>query len=266
MLSKNELKSLARLRQKKFRQQEQRLLLEGARLVHEALLVAWPVERVLATSAFSRHELAPEIFELAQRRGLTPEPLAETELRKLSETVTPQGIIAITGIKAWPRTPEQILQQPDCLLLAIEALHDPGNLGTIVRSAAWFAADGLVVGADCVSWQNPKVIRATMGAIFHLPVFERSDFAALLQQARQAGATIIAADQAGEISYSHLKRARKSVLLLGDEARGLSPEVRELAGVRVAIPRQGTGESLNVSVAAAILLAAMAPDAPPPVS
>ncbi|MDZ7345111.1 MAG: RNA methyltransferase, partial [candidate division KSB1 bacterium] len=125
------------------------------------------------------------------------------------------------------------------------------------RTADWLGVDGLLVGKECVEVFNPKVVRASMGAIFHLPIYEVEDFSGTLRRIQNFSTVLYGADQSGDFPYFLLRYAPKKMLLLGDEVEGFSAEVNALIQHRVSIPRRGKGESLNVAIAAAILLAEM---------
>lgn len=258
MLSRNDLKSLVRLQQKKYRDAEKKLLIEGARLTLEALKSDWQVDELIHTRPFAESQHAKLLFALAAQREIPIVEVTQVDFKKLSDTVTSQGVIAVVAAKDWQTQPlDRLRELPRCLFVAIEKLQDPGNLGTIIRTAEWLGADAMVVGPESVAWSNPKTLRASMGAIFHLPVFEEQNFIDFLSGAKLHGATIYAADQRGDFPYTTLRFSRKNILLLGDEIQGISEACRVLADRNVVIPSRGRGESLNVAIAAAILMAEM---------
>ncbi|MFQ5633233.1 MAG: TrmH family RNA methyltransferase, partial [bacterium] len=115
--------------------------------------------------------------------------------------------------------------------------------------------DAVILGPECTAWHNPKTLRATMGAIFHLPVIEAPNFQQFLADMKKSEAKILLADQAGKISYTYMEYTSKKILLIGNETHGVSEACKKLADDRVAIPRRGKGESLNAAIAAAILIA-----------
>lgn len=257
MLSRNDLKLLTRLQQKKYRKEAGRFLVEGPRPILEALQSEWHVEKIFHTQAFQETRLANEIFETAHRNGTPCARIPQTEFNRLSATMNPQGVIALIRNKQNTQNPVDYLKAlPKALIVAIERLQDPGNLGTIIRTAEWLGAEAMVLGRACVDWQNPKALRASMGASFHIPIFE-VDFLPFLQEVKKTGCTIYAADQHGDFPYATLRYSRKNILLLGDETHGISVPARGLADHNVVIPKRGKGESLNVAIAAAILIAEM---------
>jgi len=258
MLSKNDLRDIARLTQKRYRLEMNRFLAEGGRLCEEAIKSNWHVERVIYCTSFLQSLRARQALQLAEERQISLDEVATEVFVGLSDTMHSQGIIAVVE----KRTPEQdpvemVRQVPRCLWIGIEKLHDPGNMGTILRTADWLGVDGVIAGKQCVEVYNPKVVRASMGAVFHLPIFEIADFAGTMRRFQNFSAVLYAADQSGDFPYSVLRYAPKKVLLLGDEVEGISPELGAMVQHRVSIPRRGGGESLNVAIASAILLAEM---------
>jgi TrmH family RNA methyltransferase len=258
MLSKNDLKEIARLTQKKYRLEMSRFLAEGGRLCEEAIKSGWKVERVIYCPSFLQSLRARQALQLAHERQVTVDEVPSDVFVGLSDTMHSQGIIAIVEKRVQDSEPvERMRGVPRCMWVGIEKLHDPGNMGTILRTADWLGVDGVVIGKDCVEVYNPKVVRASMGSIFHLPIYEVDDFAGVMRRFQTFSAVLYGADQSGDFSYSMLRYAPKKVLLLGDEVEGFSPEVGSLLQHRVSIPRRGGGESLNVAIAAAIMLAEM---------
>jgi len=258
MLSKSDLRDIARLTQKKYRLEMNRFLAEGGRLCEEAIKSGWKVEHVIYCPSFLQSLRARQALQLAQERRVTIDEVPTEVFVSLSDTIHSQGILAVVEKRAPDSDPvERVRQAPRCLWVGIEKLHDPGNMGTILRTADWLGVDGVIVGKPCVEVYNPKVVRASMGAIFHLPIYEIEDFVGLIRRFQNFSTVLYGADQSGDFSYSILRYAAKRVLLLGDEVDGLSPKVGALLQHRVSIPRRGGGESLNVAIAAAILLAEM---------
>lgn len=173
----------------------------------------------------------------------------------LSDSVTPAGVVAVCRFLDVP-----IAALPDApRLWAICAeVRDPGNAGTVVRTADAAGADAVVLAGASVDPYNPKTVRATVGSLFHLPVAVEPDAAAAVAAARAAGLTVLAAAGGGEVDLFDADLAGPTAWLFGNEAHGLAPELAELADHRVAIPIHGRAESLNLSTAAAVCLYASA--------
>ncbi len=182
------------------------------------------------------------------------ERISEKVSRALSDTQTPQGVFALVRISS--RGIEDVLQErtdgPLCLLL-LEHIQDPGNLGTMFRSAEAAGISGIVMDADTVDPYNPKVIRSTMGAIFRVPFVVVNDIKETERTLQERKITVFAAHLDGEVMYRHDFR-KSCAFLIGNEGKGLTKEAASLAGKCLRIPMEGQVESLNASMAATILL------------
>jgi TrmH family RNA methyltransferase len=188
-------------------------------------------------------------------------------LGSLSDSVTPAGLVAVCRFLDVPwgslveegRSP--VTRAAELSLVAICAdVRDPGNAGTVIRTADAAGADAVVLAGSSVDAYNPKTVRASVGSLFHVPLVVEPDVPAAVAAARAAGLTILAADGAGEIDLDDAREllGRRTAWLFGNEAWGLSPEVAALADHRVRIPIHGRAESLNLSTAAALCLYASA--------
>ena len=183
--------------------------------------------------------------------GVRFEVVADDVFETMSDTKTPQGIIAVAGRYHWIK--EDLMSQ-DPLIVALETLQDPGNLGTIFRSAEAAGATGILMDAATCDVYNPKVIRATMGSVFRLPFVIADDLGQALSEYRQQGIAVYAAHLKGSVPYTKPSYKEGSILLIGNEGNGLSDEIAEIADERIRIPMKGKAESLNASVAASVLL------------
>ena len=188
-------------------------------------------------------------------------------LGSLSDSVTPAGVVAVCRFLdvPWPplvgegRSPATTPGQPGLVAICAD-VRDPGNAGTVIRTADAAGADGVVLAGSSVDAYNPKTVRASVGSLFHLPVVVEPDVAAAVAAARASGLTVLAADGDGEISLDDAGDllGRRTAWLFGNEAWGLPPEVAALADHRIRIPIHGRAESLNLSTAAALCLYASA--------
>ena len=140
------------------------------------------------------------------------------------------------------------------MVLALDGVSDPGNVGTVIRTADWFGVEAVLLGGDCVELHNPKLVRATMGALFRVPTYEVENVAAELARLRSSGFEIFAAAADGDTRWDAWTSNRRRALVLGSEAEGVSDEARAVGAKSLAIPRKGGGESLNVAIAAGIFL------------
>ena len=183
-----------------------------------------------------------------------PEVVSDEVFARMSDTQSPQGVLAV--LKQPEYTLEQILDggKKAPLLLLLEHLQDPGNLGTILRSAEGAGVSGVILSADSVDLFNPKVVRSTMGAIFRLPFFYAENFSQTIAEIKKKGIRIFAADLEGSRDYDLEDYTAPSAFLIGNESRGLSEEAKALADRRIFIPMEGKLESLNAAVSAAVLV------------
>lgn len=173
-------------------------------------------------------------------------------MSRMAEAVTPQGAIALgklPQIKAAKKTAGSAE-----IVLIGESISDPGNLGTILRSADWFGVESVILGAGSADPFAPKVVRASAGAIFRVKIAVRNDVAAEIQRETRAGRKLYAATLDGELKPDELPREGRRGLVVGHEKRGISDEIASLCTSTVRIPARGRGESLNLAVAAGILL------------
>jgi TrmH family RNA methyltransferase len=178
------------------------------------------------------------------------------DFERVSDTVQSQGILAAVR---WNDARADALHFGDrATVLALDAVSDPGNVGTVIRTAAWFGVSAVILGAGCADLLNPKTVRATMGGIFQLPVCRNENLIDALSRLKLLGFRVTPATMDGQTDWRGWANNARSVLVLGSEARGVSEEICRLADQRVTIPRRGAGESLNVAVSAGILLSALA--------
>ena len=175
----------------------------------------------------------------------------DSVLDSVSGTVTSQGVMAI--VKKPDHSFEEVLSFGKKFLV-LENIQDPGNLGTMLRTAEAAGMDGIIMSPDCTDIYSPKVVRSSMGSIFRMPFVYCEDFGKALNQIRSCGVTVYAAYLHGGISYKETEYDDKYAILIGNEGNGLTDEAVALADKRVFIPMAGEIESLNAAVAAAILM------------
>lgn len=169
----------------------------------------------------------------------------------MTDTKTPQGVLMVLSQPSWPK--EGFFEKGGTYLF-LETVQDPGNLGTIFRTAEAAGAAGVIMNRECADLFSPKTIRSTMGSIFRQPFLIVSDFPAVLEEAKKAGVRLLAGDLKGKGEYYEEELKGSIGFLIGNEGQGLSAEAKEAADVRVRIPMEGRVDSLNAAVAAAVLL------------
>ncbi|UOQ95995.1 RNA methyltransferase [Hymenobacter sp. 5317J-9] len=244
MVSKALGKYVQSLHQKKYRQRHGAFLVEGGKSVLELLSSDLETEHLLATAEFA-----------SQNRALLPARLltvvSENELTQLGTLANNTTALAVARLPAEAPLPPTL--PADALLLALDEVRDPGNLGTLLRLADWYGLPGVVLSPGCADAYAPKTVAATMGAFARVPVWERDLAAWLPTLPPEVG--IFGADLAGD-NVHRLALQPAGVLVMGSESHGLTPSVAAALTRRLHIPRGagGQAESLNVAISAAILL------------
>lgn len=250
------VKRLHQLLEKKGREAQKRYLVEGAHLVEEAFNSGAEVVTVL-------YDPQRAIDPACQRAmaehegGLQILTASEAVLAKLSETKSPQGIVAEVKRRDgdWDSWLTQRLAEGDqLLLLLLDEIQDPGNLGTILRTAEAAGVDAVVLGKGSVDLYNGKVIRSTMGAIFRLPIFSMSLPELADQWKSLGGKLLVTAISEGSSPYDMATYSGKTAIVIGNEGRGVSKAMMDRADEKLYIPIYGRAESLNAAVAAGILI------------
>ena len=242
------VKQIRKLHQAKQRHQQQLCLLEGTHLLQEACRADRSLVTVCCTSDWRAAHC--ELWEQLCQRSQRAELVSPEVLKSMATTVQPDGAIATLQRQA----NEAQFCPPVDLALGLETIQDPGNLGTIVRSAAAAGASGLWLSADSVDFDHPKVLRASAGQWFRLSMSTRDDLSALVRQCQAAGMQAVATVPTAKQTFWQIDLRSPTLILLGNEGAGLSPELVALANERVTIPLQPGVESLNVAIAAALIL------------
>ena len=252
------------------RKKDKAFVVEGIKLTDEALECGKVVEIVCAKSLYDEiisgdlsgnRLLAENDKNITNyvKKGSSLLVVSDTVFKSMSETKTPQGILAVAEMPDYGLLDKGFLEQAytkngKIKLLVLEDTADPGNLGTIMRTAEAAGVTGVIMGKGTVDIFNPKVVRSTMGSIFRLPFAYVEDLKETIRELKKQGISFYATHLKGEKSYKDIKYSDRSAILVGNEARGLSDEVADLADTYVLIPMQGKVESLNAAVAAALMM------------
>lgn len=235
---KNEkIKTLKKLHQRKYRKQTNTFLIEGSHLIEEALSSNWITKEIIISEEVSVPETAD---------NLPVTQVTKQVFKELSFTASPQGIMAVVEMKKDNAVNGEVV-------VLLDAIQDPGNLGTIIRTADAAGVDGIVLGEGCVDLYNDKVIRATQGSIFHLPILH-AELEAETVRLKQSDYTVWATALEKAENYKKLPVPQKTAIIFGNEGAGVKESLLEKADERVTIPIFGKAESLNVSIAAGVLL------------
>ncbi len=241
MLSKTHVKYIQSLVHKKFREQYGQYIIEGPKLLSEAMNGD--------ISSISRIYASPEWLDKpgfpVLPKGIEIITVSEADMKRISALSTPGPVLAIlhmpqkTTVTAFPG-----------ITLLLDAIQDPGNLGTIIRTADWFGIRNIICGEGCVDCYNPKVIQSTMGSIFRMNIMYR-ELVSFIDQWPHI--PVMASSLEGSV-LQNIKKEKEAFLVIGNESKGISREILEKATVKVRIPGGGETESLNAAVATGILL------------
>ena len=240
MLVKQKIKYIQTLGQKKFREQEGLFIAEGPKLVNELL----EADAIAVKEVYALKEWVDNNPVLSANIIITE--ISEQELEKISQLATPNNVLAI--VQQYEVSGE--ITTKDSIILALDNIQDPGNLGTIIRIADWFGIKQIVCSLDSADMYNPKVVQSTMGSIARVNVFY-TDLKEWL--GAQKNIPIYAASLNGE-NITIIKKINEGIIIIGNESKGISDEIMKLAKVRITIPAKGKAESLNAAVATGIIL------------
>ncbi|HEX6151230.1 RNA methyltransferase [Nocardioides sp.] len=254
------VKEARKLSRRSVRTERRLFLADGPKAVEGALGARLPGGEVCAVEVFATGAAAQQyaaLRDVAADLGVAWTPVEDHALATLSDSVTPAGVVAVC--RFLDRPVDQVWESADLVTICAD-VRDPGNAGTVVRTADAAGAAAVVLAGHSVDAYNAKTVRASVGSLFHLPVALAPDPKVVVSQARDAGLTVLAADGDGETDLfdaDDLLR-RPVAWLFGNEAWGLPDELAALADGRVRIPIVGRAESLNLATAAAVCLYATA--------
>lgn len=264
------LRSARALRRRRERKETGLFLVEGRQAVREALKLPGVVSEI-----FFRWDAVldnQDLLSTAAAAGVPHYGVSEQNLATMTDTVTPQGVVAVARAIDVPLTavlgkrqkspdkPTKHRRRDVSLVVICAQVRDPGNAGTVIRCADAFGADAVILSSDSVELYNPKTVRASVGSIFHLPIVTGVDLAEAIEACRRAGMQVFATDgEAGtDLTDLDAELGRPTAWVMGNESWGLPVEHLALADKTVAVPIYGQAESLNLATAAAVCLYASA--------
>ena len=242
------VKAAAELKQKKYRQQQGLFLAEGLRTVEEAVRYG-AVQSIFYTAIEDDRTRA--VLEQAAAKQIKLVCVSDKVLKKIADTETPQGIITVCEMRS--KRLDDFLASGK-MLLVLDRVTDPGNIGTMLRTADAAGVGGLLLLQGCADIYAPKTVRASMGSLFHLPVLSGLSEELLVQAARKAGYELLVTCLDGADNLYKADLQGRIAFVMGNEANGVSPALLAAADKRVFIPMQGRAESLNVAMAAGIVM------------
>ncbi|WFA09880.1 RNA methyltransferase [Tissierella sp. Yu-01] len=243
-----EIKSLYR---KKDRWNNKLYIIEGTKLINEAINYGIDIKYIIYTEKLLKTEEGLGFYNLLNKlRNLINIP--ESLFKEICDTENSQGVLAVVSFRINDTT--ELFSGREKFLLYLDGLQDPGNLGTIIRSADAFKADGILLSEGCVDPYNSKVVRATMGSIFRVPLYFIKDDYVFLNQLKEKNYRIYATSLEGSIPNYEITYKDNFIIVIGNESRGISDNIINLADRLIKIPMPGFAESLNAGVAASIIL------------
>lgn len=240
------VKQLRRLHRSKERREQQLCLLEGTNLIEAARSRHQPLVTACCTPSWT--ERYPDLWSWVNQHTERVELVSPEVLRSIATTVEPDGVVATLRRSTIPAPSFTSLG------LVLETIQDPGNAGTLIRTAAAVGADGILFSANSVDLDHPKVLRASAGAWFQIPMQVASDLTVEVRRYQSQGMQVIATLPEATQPYWEIDLRQPSLILLGNEGAGLSAELSAIANQQVTIPLQAGTESLNVAIAAGVIL------------
>ena len=243
------LKEYRKMAQRKFRTQQGKMILEGVQLVKEALLAGVELESLLYTPQFAARPSAKELLAGVGKARVFP--VDPATFASIAETETPQGIAAMARI---PEQRTDIFFQEKGFFLLLDRIQDPGNLGTIIRTAAAAGVSGIILLQGTTDPYSPKVLRSSMGGVFYVPIVHENDLPDWFEKIKRQGVQLIAADPKGTMPYYNIDFRKSTAVIIGNESGGVGKMLLEKAKTKAYIPLQGKFNILNAAIAAAAFI------------
>lgn len=248
------IKRLVNLQKKrKLRDTEGVFLVEGIRMFRE--VPANDLQEVYVSETFYNKE-KNIVDEMCGKSGIRAEILTDTVFAHASDTQSPQGVLCVVKQRGKSGKISDLwknkLEIP--FLMILDNLQDPGNMGTILRTAEAAGVTGIVMSKECVDIYNSKVIRSTMGSVFRMPFLYVEDLEEAVKEMKEAGIKTYAAHLAGKLAYDEPNYKEACAFMIGNEGNGLRDEIAKLADTYIIIPMAGQVESLNAAIAATVLM------------
>lgn len=245
------IKHIKKLKEKKFRDENNEFIIEGINLIKEAIQENADIKKIVICDNCQNADIIPKelMYEIAKYDCVY---ITEKVLNSITNVNTPQGILAIIG-KEGKNNKENKIDYTQNIILALDNIQDPGNLGTILRTADSAGLTQILISKDTADWHNPKVVRSTMGAIFRVKIVECESLEKTLKEIKKHKFSIVSTSlhtnkTIYDIDYN------KKVIVIGNEANGVKEEIQKMSDENVKIPMLGKTESLNASVATGIIL------------
>lgn len=239
------IKELKKLKEKKYRKQKNQFIVEGIRSVDEVLNSSYEIEYLLYSDKFE--DKIDALFKNEKIENVQFYNVTNDVLKLLCSTETPQGVVAIVNIKKF-----NIVDELNGFYVLVDKVQDPGNIGTIIRSAHASGAKGVILTKGTVDVFNDKAFRSTMGSVFHIPIIE--DDGVFIKKLKDDKFKFVVSSLQTDKNFFDVNLKDNLVICVGNEGNGISKEIYDLADIKVKIPMPGGAESLNVAVASTVMM------------
>lgn len=245
------IKEIKGLHKRKDRWRSKSYIIEGIKIIEEAILNGMIIKNIIYTDKLLSTKDGSDFFEFIKNFNNIIY-VSDNIFNEITDTENPQGVMAIVSFSH--NDPDEMFSTYSPFLLFLDGVQDPGNMGTIIRTADAFKADGVILGSGCVDPYNPKVIRATMGSIFRVPLYFIEDICLYQSKLKSNNINIYSTSLEGSIPIYEVDYSKGFVLVIGNESRGVDLRVQKISDRLIKIPMPGDAESLNAGVAASIIM------------
>lgn len=243
-----EIKSLYR---KKERWSKNSFIIEGIKMVEECVDNNYPLSHIVYCDELFNIRGADQIWEKIKTHDRLIK-ISNKLYREISQLENPQGILAVAKFRL--NSIDEILNKSNPFILLLDRLQDPGNMGTIIRTADAFSIDGIIISEGSVDVYNPKVVRSTMGSIFRMPLYFTRDLEKMIEELKDRHIKVYSTSLKGNKYIQDVNFRQPSALIIGNESRGVSKDLEKLADQLIKIPMSGEAESLNAAIASSIIM------------
>ncbi len=256
-ISRQKYSQLQLLKNKKYRYKTGLFILEGERIIKDAIKFGAEISFVAYSEKFLKTSQDEEFLNYLKNRKIEVYEISENELEKVSDLETSQGIIGVAKMFEYKEDDvmKNIRNKNIATVVVLDKISDPGNLGAIFRVCDWFKVDLALISDMSVDVFNPKTLRATMGSVFNVPFLQNVNLKSFIEKMRDLDFKIFSTSPTGKIDYHEIGKDRKIMLIFGSEAHGISNDLLKISDATIKIKKFGKAESLNVAVSIGIILA-----------
>ena len=245
------VKEIKSLKSRRDREKKGLYYVEGLRIVEEALKENADIAELAVSEEFASYHQDAGLLGKIEKLNIKTYLFTPKLFKEITDTETPQGILAIMRIRKHELKHEL---DKNGLYVILDSIRDPGNMGTIIRTADAAGFSGVILSKGCVDVYNPKVLRSTMGSVFHMPVYQVGDVLETTKFLKLNGVSIYVSHLEGKVSIFEADMISGAAIVIGSEAEGVCEELKAMADLLVRIPMPGKAESLNASIAAGIMI------------